>query len=193
MDDYELQLYHHGILGMKWGIRRYQNANGSLTAAGKKRYGTKANFEKVQAAKRAAQKANSKEAKAKRKANERTAEEVAKYRAKAGLKDKPDDTKKSVKDMSDDELRKVVSRLQLERQYKDLNPESVSAGKTFVNEVLAPAAKNAGKNVLQDYITKQSKEILGLSNNNPDELADLQKTVRELTLKKQLKKLKEED
>lgn len=31
-------LAHHGILGMKWGIRRYQNKDGSLTAAGKKRY-----------------------------------------------------------------------------------------------------------------------------------------------------------
>lgn len=29
---------HYGILGMKWGIRRYQNADGSLTPAGKKRY-----------------------------------------------------------------------------------------------------------------------------------------------------------
>lgn len=29
---------HHGILGMKWGIRRFQNPDGSLTAAGKKRY-----------------------------------------------------------------------------------------------------------------------------------------------------------
>lgn len=31
-------LCHHGILGQKWGIRRYQNADGSLTAQGKKRY-----------------------------------------------------------------------------------------------------------------------------------------------------------
>lgn len=32
-------LAHHGILGMKWGIRRYRNKDGSLTDAGKKRYG----------------------------------------------------------------------------------------------------------------------------------------------------------
>lgn len=32
------ELYHHGILGQKWGVRRYQNADGSLTPAGKKRY-----------------------------------------------------------------------------------------------------------------------------------------------------------
>ena len=32
-------LIHHGVKGMKWGIRNYQNADGSLTAAGRQRYG----------------------------------------------------------------------------------------------------------------------------------------------------------
>lgn len=32
------ELYHYGIKGMKWGVRRYQNKDGSLTSAGKKRY-----------------------------------------------------------------------------------------------------------------------------------------------------------
>lgn len=36
--EYDYELYHHGIKGMKWGIRRYQKKDGSLTPAGKKRY-----------------------------------------------------------------------------------------------------------------------------------------------------------
>ena len=32
------ELYHHGILGQRWGVRRYQNKDGTLTSAGKGRY-----------------------------------------------------------------------------------------------------------------------------------------------------------
>lgn len=38
--DTDSKLEHFGIKGMKWGIRRYQNPDGTLTDAGKKRYGT---------------------------------------------------------------------------------------------------------------------------------------------------------
>lgn len=36
---YNGELYHHGVLGQRWGVRRFQNKDGSLTSAGKKHYG----------------------------------------------------------------------------------------------------------------------------------------------------------
>lgn len=36
---WDAELYHHGVKGQKWGIRRFQNVDGTLTAEGKARYG----------------------------------------------------------------------------------------------------------------------------------------------------------
>lgn len=66
--------------------------------------------------------------------------------------------KKSVSEMSDDELNKAVRRLQLEQQYRSLNPEKVSAGKRFVDKVakdiVIPATTEVARNTLRNALQK---------------------------------------
>lgn len=167
----ENELYHHGIKGMKWGIRRYQNPDGSLTNAGKKKYGTKTNFEKVKAAKKAA-KEGVKERNAREKANARTAKEVAKYRKKAGFIDskKTQDNPKSLSEMTNNELQSKIDRARLENTYKELYPAKVSSGKKFVNSLKDKAVStimDKGSKVAGEYLEKKAKGFLGLNESDP--------------------------
>lgn len=174
--DHSNELYHYGIIGMKWGVRRYQNLDGSLTAAGKRKYGTKTNFEKVQRAKNAADPKKLKAMKARNKANARTEAEIAKYKKKLNRYDskkseKSKSQEKNIKDMSDDELRQMFNG----RKFVD----------TAWNKVIAPAAIDAGKSVLTDYLKKVIKDAIGLNEQHGESLNDLKKEVTTLKLKKQ--------
>ena len=100
----DTSLTHWGIKGMKWGVRRYQNKDGSLTAAGKKRY---------------------------------SSESVHEDYAKAH-------DSKSVKSMSDAELRNRLNRLNMERQYAQLSPAKTNKGKEAVSKIMKTATAVAG-------------------------------------------------
>lgn len=139
---YNDELYHWGIKGMKWGIRRFQKKDGTLTALGKKR----------------------------------------KRDDDSDGESKP----KSVKDMSDAELRSAISRLEMENRYRQLNPEKVSMGQKFMNSFkdrIVPELSNVGSRLVGQYLEKKGKQLLGLSDD--DSLAGLKKEVEKLKLTKE--------
>ena len=99
-------LYHFGILGMKWGIRRQRGSDGRVVEGS------------------------------------RGSEDHQKAR---------DLKKKGARNLSNAELKAYVERMNLEKQYSNLNKKEVSAGRKFVSDVLV----TAGKTTLTNFVTKQ--------------------------------------
>ena len=133
---------HHGIKGQKWGVRRFQNKDGSLTPAGKQKYGSKENFEKQYPEERKARTASAKKAsddgvKTVRAAREIEAERTKKRQAKAD-KSLEKAARERARKMSDQELREAVNRLNLEENYTRMvqNRERISVGESAVAKVL---------------------------------------------------------
>ena len=193
----ELELLHWGTKGMKWGVRRYQNKDGSLTPAGKKRYNAEMerlkNEEKILKNKEATRAKLAKLESKQKEIDERKKALEGKSNSKSVTKKTDGESepkRKSVKDMSDEELAAVVRRAQLEKQYRDLNPQQISAGKKFFNTFIVPTATNVGKNLATDFATKKGKEWLGLTEKKEeDPLKSLQRKVTKLTLEERLKEL----
>lgn len=147
MNDDTDSLTHYGIRGQKWGVRRYQNKDGSLTEAGKKRmykeqfdsegkdtgekkkYVADANRWVNEVMTNARNVANDASSAAR---NVKNISDTASRRSVEKRKSQMD-----LNTMSDKEMRDKINRELLERQYRDVfTPKNTSKGKEYLDTVL---------------------------------------------------------
>ena len=130
------ELMHYGVPGMKWGVRRTPAQLGrKKTSSSKSLFGKKKPKPK---------------AKAKTKSESSKEETVPK--------------KKSVKEMSDEELNAAIRRMQLEQTYASLSPQKVSTGKAvtkrILNNIVVPAAEDVGRQMVKTALTRAGNKTL---------------------------------
>lgn len=173
------ELYHWGKKGMKWGVRRYQNKDGTLTELGKKRYykeadkagykqesGTGARYKTSKKGKNQRfdadvdkwvlddldKSANVLSKSATLTGNVKNLNDIAKRHTKQARVD--------LSNMSDKEMRDRINREVLERQYNDMfTPQKAEKGYAFVSDVLEVAGSVLTIGATSVLLAKGIKEL----------------------------------
>ena len=195
------ELYHWGIKGMKWGVRRYQNSDGSLTAAGRKRYtnsdgtlnekGKKKFGDSVKTTDDGKSTSSStsstipKQKQALDMDDKELQDRVNRLRNEDAYRDLSKklgyDSPKTELDIKIAEMEKQKKYLELQRDIKNLTPKKVSKGQQIVDslmkKVIEPAATEAGKKLLTQYLTEAGAQALGKTAKK--EASKIEKTVND--------------
>lgn len=137
------ELYHHGIKGMKWGVRRYQNKDGTLTEKGQKRYerDQRENAGKKKGNKVGAADPNRwvKEDLTRGKTLTNESQNMSrnlKTMVDKSIKNNPKQ-KMDLSNMTDKEMRDQINRAFLEKQYNDMfAPQKSTKGREYASKVL---------------------------------------------------------
>ena len=148
VSDNDIELFHHGTKGMHWGIRRYQNPDGSLTPEGRKRYMNnprwRAKYLKIKKKQQdeAARTHESKEARRQRLLESTDANELYKHR----------------KDLTTQELKERISRIQTEQdlaKYIKHEPTKLEKAKAVADKLVS-----AGNDVYKFTQTPAGKAVV---------------------------------
>lgn len=137
-------LEHYGTKGQKWGIRRFQNEDGSYTAEGKERYGRGGDGKTGFFGKK-----------------KRTNEEKEAARKSQNGKDRSEWKAKDVKDLSDEELRRRNNRLNAERNYKDnVTPQWKKDSKAWAKEAAKAILVTTAVTAIAEVFKENIKDVL---------------------------------
>lgn len=144
MYDSNTYLAHHGIKGQKWGVRRYQNSDGTLTDEGRRRlgYGEPKKSLKQKLAER-------------KQAKEKTPEEK-RAELKEYLRDHPKKLPKYRKELTQEEANEIINNINFDKRLQDIRKQEFDRGldkiRIITNTMQTVAnAVNTGKNVYNAY------------------------------------------
>ena len=146
------ELYHHGILGMKWGIRRYQNPDGTLTELGKRRYTQQLTKLEKQNAKRIARAEN--RARKKQDLYERNKQRIAKD---------PEQLKKHMDMFTNEEITNAMQRIEWSNKLSDMKNSKIEKGKIKADKILSYGdTLNTALNFINSPVGRGIRGQLGL-------------------------------
>ena len=178
MINYEEEyLAHHGTKGQRWGVRRFQNSDGSLTAAGKLRYsvgnGGRSISKKVDP--KAAAKLKKRKVKEAAKLERLKIKEAAKNEKNKEKLEKQKShmtNKEYVKTLSYEELKAINARTTAENTWLQNHPEKKTVGRYIADDLLKPAFEKAMKEQVNNYVSKfvnySTKKVVDSILNSPD-------------------------
>lgn len=139
------ELAHHGIKDQKWGLRRFQNPDGSLTPEGRKRYGVG-------------------EARNGSTADGQTSSGPGSGRNTSATKNLKKWSRKS-HTLSDDELLSRINRLEKEKRYSDLVKEQKEKETSVAKKMLGHAAERLAEQSLNKLVDKIVDKVFGEKDN----------------------------
>ena len=132
-------LAHHGIKNQKWGQRRFQNYDGSLTSEGRKRYGVgESNLSKRE--RKQAEKAKAKAAKERAKANSKKKADAQKLQEQKQkrmdyLRDHPEKIYKYRKELTQDDVTEIMQKVKFDQSLQDIRKAEAQRGMKKIDNI----------------------------------------------------------